>query len=98
MFGKVLAILLVFGWVSLSAFDLLEDLKVASGDSTYTQSGKSHSRHWNRHPSLANNIVESAVSAHSSYTPLLRVNDSEPAIHLIWSSPRVFELHKMHRV
>jgi hypothetical protein len=98
MFGKLLAVLLVFGWVSLSAFDLLEDLKLPSGDSAYTQSGKSHSRNWSRLPNLANNIVESAVTAHGAHSPLLRLNDFEPVIHLLWSSPRVLELHKLHRV
>ncbi|MGH7811665.1 MAG: hypothetical protein ACREP5_15410 [Candidatus Binatia bacterium] len=98
MFARLLAVLLVFGWVSLSALDLLEDLKVGSSDGAYTQSGKSHSRDWSRQPNLANNIVESAASPHGVYTPLLRLNHSEPAIHLLGSSPRVLELHKLHRV
>ncbi|MBM4297301.1 MAG: hypothetical protein FJ143_06120 [Deltaproteobacteria bacterium] len=98
MFGKLLAVLLVFGWVGLSAFDLLEDLRLPSGDSAYTHGGKSHSPHWSRHPSLANNIVESAVTAHGAHSPLLRLNDIEPVIRLLWSSSRVLALHKLHRV
>ena len=90
--------MLVFGWVSLSAFDLLEDLKVASSDSAYAQSGKSHSTEWNRHPSLANNIVEYAVNAYADSTSLLQVNGSETIVHVFWFFPRVFELHKLHRV
>ncbi len=98
MFGKLLAVWLVFGWVSLSAFDLLEDLNIASGDSTYTQTGKSHSPHWRRHLSLVNNIVESAVCAHGGYSPLLRLNVFKTTIHPLASSHRVLELYKLHRV
>jgi hypothetical protein len=98
MFAKLAAALLVFGWLSLSAFDLLEDLKFGSGASAYTQSGKSHSRTWNRQLNLANNIVESAVSTHDDYPPLPQEDDSQEAIYLLWSTPRVVDLHVLHRV
>jgi len=98
MLARPLAILLVFGWLSLSAFDLLEDLKVPSGDRAYTTSGKSHARNWSRLPNLANNIVESAASSHVKYSPPLRVNRSEAGFRLFWSSPRALELHKLHHV
>jgi hypothetical protein len=98
MFARLLAVLLIFGWVALSAIDLLEDLKLPSGDSAYAQAGKAHSPCWNRHASLANNMVESAVGASTVYAPLFRENDSEPTLHLLWSTPRVLELHKLHRV
>jgi hypothetical protein len=98
MFVRLLTVSLIFGWISLSAFDLLEDLKVASSDSAYAQSGSSHSAEWSRHPSLANNIVEYAVNAHADYTSLLQVDGSEPFLRLVWLSPRVLELHKLHRV
>ena len=98
MLGKLLAVLLVFGWVSLSAFDLLEDLRTGSGDSAYAQTGKSHSPHWRRHLSLANNIVEFAACAHGVYSPLLRLNFFKTTIPSLGSSHRVLELYKLHRV
>ena len=98
MFAKLVAALLVFGWVSLSALDLLEDLKFGSGASVYTQSGKSHSRNWSRQLNLANNIVESADSAHDTYWPLPQKDDSRAVVYLRWSTLRVLELHILHRV
>ena len=98
MFRKLVAVFLVFAWVSLSAFDLLEDLKVTSADGAYTQTGKSHSPSWGRHPSLANNIVESAVNVPAAPTPLLQPNGSSSAIHPPTSSHNFLELHKLHRV
>ncbi|HKY09828.1 MAG TPA: hypothetical protein VJQ55_16375 [Candidatus Binatia bacterium] len=98
MSRKVLSALLIFAWVFLSAFDLLEDLKVASTESAYAQTGKYPSPRWNRHPSTANNIVESAIHIPASYKPLLQSQSSASAIHPLISSPRVLELHKLHRV
>lgn len=98
MSRRLIAVLLAFAWVSLTGFDLLEDLKLAPGDSAYAQSGKSHSAQWSRHHGLTNNIVESALSAHGNYAPLSRLNDSRPAIHPLSSLHRVLALHKLHRV
>jgi hypothetical protein len=98
MFARLLSVLLVFGWVSLSAFDLLEDLKVPPGQSAYTQTGNFHAPRWSKHPSLANNIIESAVSPPTTYVPLVLRDSSPSAIDPFTSSHRVLELHKLHRV
>ena len=98
MFGKPLALVLAFSWVVFSGFDLLEDLKLASEHSAYSQSGKSLSPNWIRHAGLANNAVESAINASAFYTPLLRLNLSQSSIHPLSSSHRALDLHKLHRV
>jgi hypothetical protein len=97
MSRKSVAILLVFAWVFLSAFDLLEDLKVPFGKTAYSESAKSHSRDGSR-ASLANNMVESAVKPPAAYTPLLHPEYSQSAIHPRWSLLRALDLHKLHRV
>jgi len=99
MFRRILAAVLIFGWVSLSAFDLLEDLIAAPDASAYTQDGAtSHSPRWNRHPSLTNNIIESAISADAVFTPLIQGNGSSTIIPAQWSFLRALDLHKLYRV
>ena len=98
MLNRSLAAILVFGWVALSGFDLLEDLQPAFSDGASAQTGKSRPPHWRPHPSLVNNIVESAIGTHADYTPLLPVYESEPTVYLLCSWPRVLELHKLNRV
>jgi hypothetical protein len=98
MFRKQLAVVLVFSWVILCGFDLLEDLKLESEHSAYTQSAKSLSPNWIQHVGLADNIVESAVKAYTFYTPLLCLNVSQSSIYPASSSHKVLELHKLHRI
>jgi hypothetical protein len=98
MVGKVLAALLVFGWISLSAFDLLEDLKVPSEYTAYAQSGKPASHNAGRPINLANNMVESAIKAPAADTPLLRPDSSQSPLRSLWSFHRAQDLHKLHRV
>lgn len=98
MCARLVSVLLVVGWVSLSAFDLLEDLKIPTGGSAYTQTDKSYAHRWSRHPSLANNIIESAVNAPSAYVPLVNPNRPPSAIYPLTSPHGVLEIHKLHRV
>lgn len=98
MCARLVSVLLVVGWVSLSAFDLLEDLKIPTGGSAYTQTDKSYAHRWSRHPSLANNIIESAVNAPSAYVPLVNSNRPPSAIYPLTSPHGVLEIHKLHRV
>jgi hypothetical protein len=95
---RLISALLIIGWVSLSGFDLIEDLKFESERSACSQGAKSHSSQWSRHPGLANNIVESAVTANPDYSPLLRLNNCSSSIQLLSPLHRVLELHKLHRV
>jgi hypothetical protein len=98
MFRKPLAVLLVFSWVVLCGFDLLEDLKLESEHNAYTQSAKSLSPNWIQHAGLANNSAESAVNAYAFYTPFLHLNLSQSSIYRVSSSHKVLELHKLHRI
>jgi hypothetical protein len=98
MLGRTIAALLIFGWVCLSAFDVLEDLKVSSEDTAYTQSGKEHSPDGKRLSTRVNNMVESAVKAPTTFTPLLRPNNSQWSVHPLWSLQRSVDLHTLHRV
>ena len=98
MFRKPLAVVLIFSWVVLSGIDLLEDLKLESEHSAYSESGESLLPNWLQHASVANNIVESAINPSTFYTPLVRLNLSRSSIHPVLSSHKVLELHKLHCV
>ena len=99
MLRKSLAILLVFFWVTLSALDLLEDLKFGSGGRAYKQSPNDKSSPYlNHRASLANNIVETADRAQLSYASLLRLTAVQSPVHPLLSFRKVFPLHKLHRV
>jgi hypothetical protein len=96
--GRTIAALLIFGWICLSAFDVLEDLKVSSQDTAYTQSDNGHSPDGNRLSTRVNNMVESAVKAPATFTPLLCPNNSKCPIQPLWSLQRSVDLHTLHRV
>jgi hypothetical protein len=98
MFGKPLAVVLIFSWVVLSGFDLLEDLKLELEHSACSRSGESRLPNWLQHASVTDNIVESAINPSTFYTPLVRLNLSRSSIHPVLSSHKVLELHKLHCV
>lgn len=98
MFARLLALLLVFAWVELAAFDLLEDLKDVSGEGAYTQSSKLNARGFSRRVSLTNNIVESAVSGRPGDALILHSTHSPSEADPVSSFRRVLDLHKLHRV
>lgn len=95
---KLLAIFLVFTWIYLSGFDLLEDLQLPLNDAASAHSSKAHSHDGNRPTSLANNMVESAIKAPATYKLLVRPDDSLSTIHSFSSLQRALDLHKLHRV
>ena len=97
---KILAALLVLGWISLSCFDVVEDLneipgQVAVSSATDHSSSSSKQREWGP---VANNIVESANYTEEADAALARlikvVFDFDPILH----SCRYFQLHKLYRV
>jgi hypothetical protein len=98
MIPRSVASVLVFSWIALSGFDLLEDLRFGSKPNAYSQSDKPYSPQWNPHRSLVNNIVESAINGDGGCDPLLRLSDSYFDIRPLSSVLRVVELHKLHRV
>ena len=100
MCGKLVVALLILGWISLSGFDLVEDLdeipgQVAVSSSSPDDSSGSKRGGWGP---LANNIVESATPTQQtgvvlvSFTPT--IFDPNPVLdfrgHL--------QLHKLYRV
>jgi hypothetical protein len=100
MCRRVLAALLILGWVSLSGFDVVEDLdevpgQVAVSSSSTDNSSTSKRGGWGH---LANNIIESANriqqlnSALVSFRPTIFNFDPVPVFR------RHFQLHKLYRV
>ena len=100
MCRRLLAVLLILGWVSLSGFDVVEDLDEAPGQtavSTAPDHEGSSSKRGGWGP-LANNMVESAHrtqqinSPHVSFAPTFFDFDPTPVFR------RHFQLHKLYRV
>ncbi|MGH8545937.1 MAG: hypothetical protein ACREX3_20390 [Gammaproteobacteria bacterium] len=100
MLRRLLVVLLLFSWVVLSGFDLLEDLTLDSESRAYAQGAtdKFPSPNFKHRGSLANNIVESAARAQVFCPSLLRLSAYQSPLHLVLSSRRVLKLHKLHRV
>lgn len=100
MLGGVVAALVVLGWISLSCFDVLEDLDELSGQiSVSTLPDAAHpgtERH--RWGPLANNMVESANPSREAAAVFI---DSVPALFKftpIFDLQRHLQLHKLYRV
>ena len=100
MCRRLLAVLLILGWVSLSGFDVVEDLDEAPGQTAVStapddQSSSSKRGGWGP---LANNIIESAnctqetTVAFVTFFPTIFHCDSAPVFR------RHFQLHKLYRV
>ena len=98
MLRRILIAVLIMGWVSLSIFDVLEDLRAPSQQIAYNQNGQAYPLKSSRPSNLANNMVESALTAHSVDSPLLRADHSQLGIHPLASLTRALSLHKLHRV
>ena len=97
MYRKPLAVLLIFSWIVLAGFDLLEDLDVPlqtrvhspfDGSLPNVSSGAN----------IVNNIVESADHIQPSYTGLLGFPAVASAIDTALSFKKASRLHKLHRV
>jgi hypothetical protein len=82
---RKLAVLLIIGWVILSGFDVLEDLK--SRSASYA-SGRG---------ALANNIIESAHRVTPDYVDLLSSIVFSPALQPVAFFRAYFQLHKLYR-
>ena len=100
MCRKLVAVLLILGWVSLSGFDLVEDLDEIPGQVAVSRSspnGSSTSKRGGWGP-LANNIIESANRIQQTNFALISVPptifDSVPVLGLRGHS----QLHKLFRV
>ena len=99
MCSKLVAIVLIFGWVSLSGFDVVEDLGGISGKATISTDASDGStfrgRAWGP---LANNIVESANRILANDLALVSIAPTLLACEFPLEFRRHSQLHKLYRV
>jgi len=100
MARSLLAVLLVFSWVTLSAFDVLEDLEVLvpleihSGAPIEEDSPPDAARTGQ----LANNILEWGNRIEGPYNALFELPSFELPVLIQETSRYVAKLHKLHCV
>lgn len=99
MCNKFVAIFLIFGWVSLSGFDVVEDLGGLSAK-TSLASAANDSLKFRGHAwgPLANNIVESANRIQSNDLALVNVAPTRFASDSLLEFRRHSQLHKLYQV
>ena len=100
MCRKLIAVLLIFGWISLSGFDLVEDLdeipgQVAVSSSSPDNSSTSKQGGWGP---LANNMVESANLQQQTEISLFNFTSAIFHLDTVLDFRRHFQLHKLYRV
>jgi hypothetical protein len=96
----MLAILLIIGWVSLSGFDVVEDLddissQIVLSSSSPNDSSNAKVRGWGP---LANNIIESANRIQQGYGTLVTFSAIIFNLNAFSDFRRHFPLHKLYRV
>jgi hypothetical protein len=95
MAQKFLALLLIISWISLSGFDVLEDLDFPVRVELYSSTASPLLDH-GQTARLTHNIVESAGQSRLCYSSLME----QPAAQLLICSPtlphRTYKLHKLH--
>lgn len=102
MCRKLIAAVLILGWVSLSGFDLIEDFdeipgQAAVSSSSPDNSSSSNSKRGGWGP-LANNIVESANHTQQSYVTLVNFTPTIFDPNPVLDFRRHFQLHKLYHV
>jgi len=100
MCRKILAALLILGWVSLSCFDVVEDLDEIPGQvavSNSSSDGSSSSKRGGWGP-LANNMVESANPTEQADVFLISFTPIAFEFDPVFDFRRHFQLHKLYRV
>ena len=100
MCRRVLAALLIFGWISLSGFDVVEDLDEVPGQAAVSKApdnDSSGSKRGGWGP-LANNIIESANRTQKSEITPVAFTPTIVHFDLIPDFRRHFQLHKLYRV
>ncbi|HEX9786461.1 MAG TPA: hypothetical protein VGB09_00475 [Candidatus Binatia bacterium] len=100
MCRKVLAALLIFGWVILSGFDLVEDLDEVPGQAGVSSASspdnsKSKRGGWG---TLANNIVESATRIPQAFVEFFGLTATIFDLDVNFDFRRYVQLHKLYRV
>ena len=97
---KLIAALLILGWISLSGFDVVEDLDEIPGQlavSSTSPDDSSTSKRGGWGP-LANNIVESANRTQQADVALVSFTPTIFDPHPVLDFRRHFALHKLYRV
>jgi len=99
MCRKVIAALLIAGWVILSGFDVLEDLEfpgqAAISRLSHEPDSASTVAGWGM---LANNIVESAYRIQQAYFDLVGSTTLTLEFDAVPDFRAYFHLYKLHRV
>jgi len=97
MWRRIVAALLIAGWVALSGFDVVEDLDDASRQSVVSKSsnGDRSIRGWGP---LANNIIESANRTQQDYGTLVSFTARILNVDALLDLRRQLPLHKLYRV
>jgi hypothetical protein len=100
MCRKLIAALLILGWISLSGFDVVEDLdevpgQVAVSSSSPDDSSTSKRGGWGP---LVNNIVESANRTQRADVALVSFTSTTFDPDPVLDFRRHFPLHKLYRV
>jgi hypothetical protein len=97
MFRRVLSALLVFCWVSLSVFDIVEDLDAGQTAVSNSFPDDRFSKRGGLGP-VADNIVESAARTEQVSVPLGDPISSISDRRSVSIFRRQFQLHKLYRV
>ena len=100
MCRKLIAVLLIFGWISLSGFDLVEDLDEIPGQAAVSSSAPDNSSSSKRGGwgPLANNIVESANHTREAEVALISFTASTFDLQPVFDFRKHIQLHKLYRV
>lgn len=100
MCRKVITALLIVGWVSLSCFDVVEDLDEIPGQVEFSRASPDDGSIPKRGGwgPLANNIVESANPTEHDYGILVNFTAVAFDIDLPLDFQRHFPLHKLYHV
>jgi len=95
MARKFLALLLITSWISLSGFDVLEDLDLPDQFELYSSTASPLLDH-GRTARPTHNIIESAGHSRLRYVSFME----RPAAQLVICSPmptqKIYKLHKLH--
>jgi hypothetical protein len=99
MCRRLVSALLVLGWISLSGFDVVEDLDEAPGRPAFSATPDSASAGTKRSMgSLANNIIESASRTKQPNVALVTLMATISDLDLLLEFRKHSQLHKLHRV
>ena len=100
MCRKFVAVLVILGWVSLSCFDVVEDLDEITGQRAVWSSSPDDSSTAKRGGwgPLANNIIESANETEQTVVGPIRFTPIAFEFNRVFDLRRHLQLHKLYRV